>query len=487
VSPRASETAALLALFGACLAAYANSFAGVFQFDDHLVIVRETSVQSVSAWWQGQPSIRPLLKLSYALNHASGWGLAGLHAVNLALHLANAGLVWMLLRELARGFGAGAQSVQRVPTAAPPGGPDAPANGASLTPGGRLAALFGAALFALHPVQTEAVTYVSGRSTALAALFGLLSIVCWQRGRRTGSTWLVAGVSPFALAAGLACKETVAVVPLAMVLIAWLGVGVVTQAPDWSRGALRATRVHWLVLSLALFATWTFVPRYRELAGASLAARSVLSNLATQADAWFYLAGQLLRIDRLNADPALPVHDGFDVVTGAAAAAWLALIALACRQRRRRPDLAFAVLWFGVWLLPTNSLLPRLDVANDRQLYVAMLGPAFAVALRVGRIASPLVCRGVVALLIAGLALATVQRNRVFASEVEFWRDAATKAPHNARAFANLGYALASSCSLAQAEQALDVALRLDPSLYQAAINLQALRTRQGPSAQCPD
>ena len=73
-------------LLGATLLAYATSFAGVFQFDDFWAIVNEPTVQSVLAWWHSLPGLRPLLKLTYAVNHQSGFGLAGFHAVNLAVH-----------------------------------------------------------------------------------------------------------------------------------------------------------------------------------------------------------------------------------------------------------------------------------------------------------------------------------------------------------------------------------------------------------------
>ena len=92
---------AALWLVAATGIAYAGSFAGGYQFDDFNVIVREAGAQSPAAWWASQPGIRPLLKLSYALNRASPFGLAGFHLVNLLIHLGNALLVAALLRRLA--------------------------------------------------------------------------------------------------------------------------------------------------------------------------------------------------------------------------------------------------------------------------------------------------------------------------------------------------------------------------------------------------
>ena len=89
-----------LVLLAAVAAAWAGSFAGTFQFDDWNVIVNEPRVATLSAWWESMPGIRPLLKLSFAANRQSGFGLAGFHAVNLAIHAAAALLALWLLRRV---------------------------------------------------------------------------------------------------------------------------------------------------------------------------------------------------------------------------------------------------------------------------------------------------------------------------------------------------------------------------------------------------
>ena len=128
-----------------------------FQFDDWNVIVNEPRVHSLSAWWQSMPGIRPLLKLSYALNFSIDASPAGFRIVNILIHALNATLVWLAAR-VTRGLRAGLADRDCIS-------------------GGVFAAL----LFALHPVQTEAVTYISGRSSSLAACFCLSSLYCWVR------------------------------------------------------------------------------------------------------------------------------------------------------------------------------------------------------------------------------------------------------------------------------------------------------------------
>ena len=82
--------------------AYANSFAGIPQYDDWNVIVDSPAVASLAAWRESMPGIRPLLKLSYALNNSLG-GLAGFHALNLLLHGLNVAMVLALLGRLLPG------------------------------------------------------------------------------------------------------------------------------------------------------------------------------------------------------------------------------------------------------------------------------------------------------------------------------------------------------------------------------------------------
>ncbi|MBN8281517.1 MAG: hypothetical protein J0M16_12990, partial [Gammaproteobacteria bacterium] len=195
---------------------YANATGASFQFDDWDVIVRDPRVQDVASWWAAMPGMRPLLKLSYALNHASGWGVRGFHAVNVLIHAANGLLVLALFRRFLRQLGQ----------------PEVAAG---------WMALAAALVFVLHPVQTEAVTYASGRSASLSVLFAFGSLAAWAEGRARGNRLLALVVSPGLMLAGIATKETAVIVPA--VLLLWAAADV---SRPWSwRDALRATAVHW--------------------------------------------------------------------------------------------------------------------------------------------------------------------------------------------------------------------------------------------------
>ena len=444
-----SDVTASLVLAAAVILAYANALTGPFQFDDYNVIVHNPAVHSLPAWLDSMPGIRPLLKLTYTLNWVADPRPIGFHAVNVLVHAVNAILVYRLLRLL--------REEHPAPDWAP---------------------LAGALLFALHPVQTEAVTYVSGRSVSLMATFYLGSLLAWlhmDRGE-AGSKWRLLSAGLFG--AALLVKESAVTLPFALLLLDTIG----ARQRLTVRQLFQRQSLHWLVLAGGLL-TIAASPTYRWFLEISLSTRGVLDNLLTQAHAVGYLAAQLVRPWGMNADPDLPVLTALTPALGLQVLAILAIVGIGLGSLRGRAWLAFAILWFILHLLPTNSLVPRLDVANDRQLYLASIGILFALGVGVQwtleRVHRRLLVGAVAGLLVAGLGFATVERNGVYGSEVTFWQDTAAKSPRKPRVANNLGYAYQRAGRLDEARMAYLRAIELDPAYWKARINLEALEAGQ--------
>ncbi|MBB6096420.1 tetratricopeptide (TPR) repeat protein [Povalibacter uvarum] len=431
------------------------SLSAGFQFDDWNVIVHEPKVHSLAAWWASMPGIRPLLKLSYAAHYAMGPDPIVFRVFNMGIHALSAMLVFWLLQ--VRGVRAG------------------------LTPShAMLAGLLAALIFAIHPVQTEAVTYISGRSSSLSAFFCLVALWCWVRGDSSGQgsslprkresiLWSFASCAAFI--AAVACKETALILPLAL----WL------YSAD-GHAFRRLMPLFALVAVLLLLAA--SLPRYRDLLDVSLQTRSITENLLTQSRAVLYLAGQLIRPWNMNADPELTVITQVDATSLLLCSGWSVALGAALWNVRRKPIGAFAVLWFLLWLAPTNSLLPRLDPANDRQLYLAMIGPAWWLSVQLIRWAQtrrPLLAMLTIALVLGSLCAATIERNRIYETEVTFWEDTAARNPANARAANNLAMAYAMACRREDALREFDRAISLDPSDFRARINRKFLREGELP------
>lgn len=418
--------------------AYANALLAGFQFDDFNVIVDNPAVHSLAAWYAGMPGIRPLLKLSYALNWLADPGPLGFHAVNVLLHLINVALVWRLTAHLP--VPAGWQDGERQ----------------------FRVRILATLLFALHPIQTESVTYVSGRSMTLMAGFGLAGLLAWLEapGRAHPLAWrLAAGLL---LAAAILTKEVAVVLPVALALFRQDG---------------RLLRYLPVVLAgLALVGLFALFGYQRLLA--ETAPRSLGANLLSEANAVYYLLGQLFRPLALNVDPELPELSAWSPVSvlealglaGALAAAWL--------YRRRWPWLSFAVAWFVLMLLPMYSLIPRLDLASERHLYLAGLGPFWLAGIAAAALSSwP--WRGTLAVLaLAGIAF-THLRNLDYRDEISLWRQTTALAPGNARAWNNLGWAYLLADRKGEARQAFQRALQLEPDDELVRNNLQSLDEEQ--------
>lgn len=430
----------------AAAAAYLTALGGTFQFDDYNVIVDNPAVHGWAAWRQSMPGIRPLLKLSYTTNwqlaQATASGPLGFLLFNLLCHLLGALLVYALGRRWLPLLAPGLPQPQR-------------------------AAWLAALLFALHPAQTEAVTYICGRSTGLMGLLYLAALWAYGFGGTPARRWLSAGL----MVAALAAKETGWTAPLALLLLE-LGRGT-----HWAT-ALRRLWPHWLALALAAVAAVT-VTGYQRLLDGSLALRPPLDNLLAQVDGVFYLLTRPLLALQTNIDPDIPLTEPGPAFA-LKAALLLGLLLAGLWQLRRQPWLGVGLLWFFLHLLPTNSLLPRNDLANDRQLYLALIGPAWLAAVALYRwLPRP---APVAALLALALGTATAVRNLDYRSEVALWQATAARSPDKARVWNNLGYAHQQAGEPGAAAAAYRRALALEPHHVQARFNLQALDAA-GPAA----
>lgn len=438
--------AAAMLLLAAVAIAYSDTLGAPFQFDDWWAVAGDARVQSLSAWWQSLPGIRPLLKLSYTLNGLLSAEPAGFRLANIAVHAANGLLLWALLR----------QWLPRLAPAAP----------------AEACALAMALLFVLHPAATEAVTYISGRSVSLMATFYLLAL--WLLGKARDASrprrWRLAATLAFAVA--LAVRETAVTLPLA-----WLLLACCTGQP-W-RDALRALAGPLAVLALAAAAA-LLTPGYHSFFGWSLQTRDLWPQLLGQLEAHLYLLTHPLPGLVLNIDPDVRVPGHFAARHALLLLAAAAAMLFAWTQRRTRPWLLFALGWYLLHLAPSNSLLPRFDLANDRHLYLALPGVLMVLVLALAAIRPrPVgIALGVGILLAAGLQ--TMLRNHDYRSEQALWEATIAHSPAKARPWTNLGYARQLDGDPTGAAAAYRCALALDPAHRQAAWNLAVLAP--GPS-----
>lgn len=404
-----------------------------FLYDDLADVAENPAARAASFLERLGGTLRPLLKASYALQDwLHGPWPAGFHAGNALLHLAAAALALALLRRFCRQAGQ--------------------AEGA---------AFLAVALWALHPALTASVTQVAGRSALLSGLL-LLGALALAAGPPTRLRLLAAGALAFL--APLA-RETALVLP--PLLLWWQltlgrheGAAWRRALPVWA-GSLAALAV---ILSL---------PRHLALIDFSLQARPPLEALRGNLVALPEILRVLPLPWEVSIDPAQPRAWGWTSWPVLAALAGLAaVVAAALALRRRAPLAAFALGWTLLCLLPSNSLLWRSEPVGLRPLYLAALGPALLLALPLARARAGWILG---ALLAAGLAALTVERNLLHADPVALWHDAAEKAPGKARPLVQLGLALLDRGCLAEAEAALAAGLRAEPGSLAARQGLERL------------
>jgi tetratricopeptide (TPR) repeat protein len=436
-----SELRALGWLALAIALAYANALTGPFQFDDYNVIVYRDGVHSWQAWLDGLGhGIRPLLKASYTLDWTLGWGVLGFHLSNLLIHL---GMSWLVLL-LSRHFIAQHARLREL---------------ASLP-------LLVALLFALHPANTEAVTYISGRSAALMSLCYLGGLLVYVHGRCQNNRLFLNLLTPLCFALALLSKETAVTFPFALLL--WD----ICSGDGWRDGFARQWSSWLLLLVAALF--FLFSDSYQSQMLHSANFNDLGGNFSTQLAGAVWLFKQWAMPLWLNIDPDLPVHR--KVLDAPLALLTVSLIlAASWRFRSSRPWITLALAWALLQWLPLYLLLPRIDVANERQLYLAAWPLCLAAVIEFSLLLKPAHAKYVITALLLVCALLTLQRNQDYRSEIALWEDTLQKSPDKARVHNNLGHAYLLAGRRDEARTEFTAASRLNPDYSRAHDNLRRL------------
>jgi tetratricopeptide (TPR) repeat protein len=430
----------------AALAAYANSFAVPFLLDDSAAVAFNPSVRSLARALSPPPgtpvSGRPLLNVSFAANYALGgrqvWGY---HALNLLVH-ACAGIA--LLGILRRSFA--------LPALAGRFGRDGP-----------LLALLAAVIWTVHPLQTEAVTYISQRAESLEGLLYLLALYLFLAGEGSASAgWWRLG-SVVACLLGAMTKEVIATAPVIILL----------YDRTFLAGTLRgALRLRWRQHLAAAACTW--VPL--ALLASGHGARGVGFGLGV--GAWDYAltsCRSLATYLRLAVWPHPLVFDyGMEIVRSPSAVLpqgllVCALLAAGALALWRRPAAGFLFAWFFVVLAPTTSFVPvAAQPTAEHRAYLSLAAVVVAAVLVLHR-ALGRRCAALLAAAAVVLACLTVGRNRDYRSEESIWADTLAKRPSSARAHCDYGYVLSQAPGgLPRAIGEFETAVRLDPGFADA-------------------
>lgn len=399
---------------------YGRTLHAAFVFDDFVLPYYKQGFNTGSfVAWVG--SVRPLLMLSYWVNfQISERETYSYHLVNLLFHCANAGAVFLIARRILL-----RASIQQ----------------------NRLNVLsvFASALFLLHPIQTESVAYVAGRSEVLSAFFFLYAFAIFlYLPTQTAIGWGRAALLLFLFACALATKEHTVSLPILFLMtdLFW--------SSDQLMAALRRNwRLYLPLVGCGLAAArliWVIVNNSRS-AGFENAGVNWLTYAQTQCRVCFLYLRLLFLPVHQNFDYDLPWSPNrFDLGAFALFLVILALAALAWRLRTRFPVGSFGLLIFMLLLAPTSSIIPIKDAIAERRLYLPMLGfvlLACELLIQMGGQAISTIAVASTVVLIASIA--TYERAQVWTSEVALWEDTVAKSPNKLRGYAHLVHGLVQS------------------------------------------
>ncbi len=415
----------ILALLTLILIAYANTLLSPFNFDDqallqHIVLNDPNGFNPI---WPIH--YRHLLYFSFSFNHSlSGLEPYSYHLTNLLFHfLTSVAVLLITFKTFDTSTSLGNRSKL----------------GLSFTT---------ALLFALNPLHTEAVTYISGRASGMGGFFFLLALLFFILGsertkisRITLPSYYALSLAAFSLA--LLSKETSLSFPIAILLYDLCFM----RDARWHPFKSRLLFIY-LPLCLLIVAFILFSPTLRSAVMDWLG--KIDGNYAlAQSRIWIYAVKLCLFPINLTFDYDFPSHwIPQDLLSFSPVIFWLVLVLAVIKNFRRiSPVVSFSILWFFITLFPTNSFLPRADLLSERNLYLPSLGPTLLISCFLHR-AFFLSTKGmrskkgwiIIVALFSIMGSLLISRNSVYRSNIHLWEDTYKKSPSDLKVLHNLSH-----------------------------------------------
>jgi Tfp pilus assembly protein PilF len=428
---------------------YSHILHAPFVFDDYSSIIENESIRSIPELLKNIYHNRYLPLLSFALNYAFG-GLDpfGYHVINNLIHVINALLVYYLV-------------FLTFET------PFFRSRGDTTVASRFFVAFSSASVFIAHPIQTQAVTYVAQRSTLMATMFYLLSLIMyikWRLIKSQGSEvrnqksekrqkifnfksviWYLISVICAVLA--MKSKEIAFTLPLLVILYEFC---FFSETFKWKR----------FFYLFPILLTILIIPlnMLKGHGGGIIQDVDITSRETGNISRADYLLTQFRVSMTYLKLLVFPVNQKFDYdypvfhsfLDLQVFLSFLCLLTIFClggylfyRSRftvHSSRLIAFGIFWFFVTLSVESSIIPIRDVINEHRLYLPSIGFFVAcIAAFDQAISAKKIKIGIVAGLILILSLSTYSRNSIWKDSQTLWQDVIKKAPNNARAYNNLG------------------------------------------------
>ncbi len=424
--------------------AFYNTLHNQFVYDDKVFVVNNQAIKEIknaprfftdTRSFSGDREFmiyRPMAAISLALDHYF-WGLNpfGYHLVNILLHAANVMLVYLLVLSLCH-----------LP----------------------VTAWLTAAVFAIHPVQCETVSWVASRSNLLCALFLLLAFLSYLRPDRKGYYW---SILFFILS--LWAKETAIIFILLLILYDYYFVLKVDKS--------KAANMWWSYLPVVVISGLYLL--LRTLVLGQVRQRgwwggSIWYNLLTMGKSFYYYLKVLVLPWELTVDYVLDIAKSITdprLIIGLGLI--LMILVLAIKISHQEKLITFGLFWFLITLLPVSNIIPLEALLAERFLYLPLIGMSMAIAVPLSQLITEkqqnrsktiLGCLLIFALLTTYM-VRTVKRNRDWRNDHTLWASTVRTSPESPRAHFALGEVYYKEREYRQAIREYQAALDLNPDV----------------------
>jgi len=469
----------ILAILGVLV--YGNHLQNTFQFDSVAYIKNNLSLKNPESiltfnFWINEFFARGLLSITMAFNaQLDGLRPFGFHVLNLALHIFNSILIFCIFQKALVHFQGQGQSRK---------------NNLAIS-------FFSAAIFLVHPLQTESVIYIISRSEILASTFYLIGFLLFQicldssSRLRIFKNILLSISIIFLVVAGYSVKQTLATFPL-VIFLYYISVGpldspVIKFLLKWKWVIISSVLIFLGLLLNKLITDETFLigpSNPDEMVGR---AKYMLSQPAVIV--FYYLKKFLLPIN-LNIDPDIEVISQMLSFGFIASISSIGLLIYFFWKREFWRFYLFYIAWFFIILSPSSSIVTLHDLAAEHRVYLALPGVIIVLAYGLFQFIKNLSSLSINHKSLLGilvlceitllLGILSIERNKVWRTELTLWKDSYEKSPDKLRPLINLARAQSIKGNTKKAIRYYEESLTKSPGVFVPYYNLGELYLKEG-------